>query len=123
MPGHDVEDDDGSGWTLLRHAVDIEADSHDQGRALHVDVTAFLLARGADPARAQHAVGIAGGPVDGEIAVALEHTREFVGFLVEIGVAFFSRVDCRAGLVFTAMAPPPMNAGSRRTRPTTRGMR
>jgi uncharacterized protein len=44
--GHDVEDDDGSGWTLLLHAIDIEVDSHDQGRLLHVDVTAFLLARG-----------------------------------------------------------------------------
>ena len=56
--GHDVEDDDGSGWTLLRHAVDIEADSHDQGRALHVDVTAFLLARGADPARACNGIPV-----------------------------------------------------------------
>jgi hypothetical protein len=50
--GHDVEDDDGDGWTLLRHAIDIEHDSHVQsGQPLHVDVTAFLLARGADPLR------------------------------------------------------------------------
>ncbi len=50
--GHDVEDDGGRGWTLLRHAVDVEVDSHDQtGEPLHVDVTAFLLARGADPMR------------------------------------------------------------------------
>lgn len=50
--GHDVEDDDGCGWTLLRHAIDIEIDGHVQtGKPLHVDVTAFLLARGADPTR------------------------------------------------------------------------
>lgn len=50
--GHDVEDDDGHGWTLLRHAIDIEHDSHVQtGEPLHADVTAFLLARGADPLR------------------------------------------------------------------------
>jgi hypothetical protein len=54
--GHDVEDDDGSGWTLLRHAIDIEIDSHDQGRALHVDVTALLLARGADPMRSYNGI-------------------------------------------------------------------
>jgi hypothetical protein len=48
--GHDVEDDDGHGWTLLRHAVDVEHDSHVQtGSPLHADVAAFLLARGADP--------------------------------------------------------------------------
>lgn len=47
---HDVEDDDGHGWTLLRHAVDVEHDSHVQtGGPLHADVTVFLLARGADP--------------------------------------------------------------------------
>jgi hypothetical protein len=50
--GHDVEDDDGHGWTLLRHAVDAEHDSHVQtGGPLHADVTAFLLARGANPLR------------------------------------------------------------------------
>lgn len=50
--GHDVEDDDGHGWTLLRHAIDVEHDSHVQtGEPLHADVTAFLLARGADPLR------------------------------------------------------------------------
>jgi len=54
--GHDVEDDDGSGWTLLHHAIDIEIDSHDQGKLLHVDVTAFLLARGADPMRPYNGV-------------------------------------------------------------------
>jgi hypothetical protein len=36
--GHDVEDDDGSGWTLLLHAVDIEIDSHDY-RGSRVPVT------------------------------------------------------------------------------------
>ena len=50
--GHDVEDDDGHGWTLLRHAIDVEHDSHVQTSGpLHADVTAFLLARGADPLR------------------------------------------------------------------------
>jgi len=50
--GNDVEDDDGDGWTLLRHAIDIEYDGHVQsGGPLHADVTAFLLARGADPLR------------------------------------------------------------------------
>jgi uncharacterized protein len=50
--GHDVEGDVGDGWTLLRHAIDTEVDGHDQtGAPLHVDVTAFLLGRGADPLR------------------------------------------------------------------------
>jgi uncharacterized protein len=50
--GHDVEDDNGDGWTLLRHAVDVEYDRHVQtGEPLHADVTTFLLARGADPLR------------------------------------------------------------------------
>jgi hypothetical protein len=50
--GHDVEDEDEHGWTLLRHAVDVEYDEHVQsGGPLHADVTAFLLARGADPLR------------------------------------------------------------------------
>lgn len=50
--GHDIEDDDGHGWTLLRHAIDTEHDGHVQtGGPLHADVTAFLLTRGADPLR------------------------------------------------------------------------
>ena len=50
--GHDVEDDNGDGWTLLRHAIDVEIDGHHQdGGPLHADVTAYLLARGADPLR------------------------------------------------------------------------
>jgi hypothetical protein len=50
--GHDVEDDNGDGWTLLRHAIDVEYDGHEQtGLPLHANVTAFLLARGADPLR------------------------------------------------------------------------
>lgn len=37
---------------MLRHAIDVEFDSHVQtGDRLHADVTAFLLARGADPLR------------------------------------------------------------------------
>ena len=50
--GHDIENDNGDGWTLLRHAIDVEHDGHLQnGGPLHVDVTAFLLVRGADPQR------------------------------------------------------------------------
>ncbi|WP_433816490.1 ankyrin repeat domain-containing protein [Actinomadura scrupuli] len=50
--GHDVEDDDGHGRTLLRHAIDVELDGHTQtGDPLRVDLTAFLLVRGADPLR------------------------------------------------------------------------
>jgi uncharacterized protein len=50
--GHDVEDDDGDGWTLLRHAIDVEQEGHAQtGEPLDVSTTAFLLARGADPLR------------------------------------------------------------------------
>jgi ankyrin repeat protein len=55
--GHDIENDngDGDGWTLLRHAIDVEHDGHLQtGGPLHVAVTAFLLARGADPQRSGH---------------------------------------------------------------------
>lgn len=48
--GHDIEDNNGDGWTLLRHAIDSEYDAHAQsGQALHADLTSFLLARGADP--------------------------------------------------------------------------
>ena len=55
--GADVEDDNGDGWTLLRHAIDVEHDGHVQtGGPLHTDVTAFLLARGANPLR--HTDGI-----------------------------------------------------------------
>jgi hypothetical protein len=40
------------GLTLLHHAIDVEADSRTQtGHPLHVDTTAYLLARGADPTR------------------------------------------------------------------------
>ena len=40
------------GLTLLHHAVDAEIDGHTQtGEPLHVDTTAYLLARGADPRR------------------------------------------------------------------------
>ncbi|MBL7261082.1 hypothetical protein [Paractinoplanes lichenicola] len=50
--GQDVEDDNGDGWTLLRHAIDVEIDGfHQGGGPLQVDATALLLARGADPLR------------------------------------------------------------------------
>lgn len=40
------------GMTLLQYALDVELDSHTQtGEPLHVDATALLLARGADPRR------------------------------------------------------------------------
>jgi uncharacterized protein len=54
--GADMEGDVGDGWTLLRHAIDIEADSRDQGRSLHVDVTALLISRGADPERRHNGI-------------------------------------------------------------------
>jgi uncharacterized protein len=64
--GHDIEDDDGHGWTLLRHAIDVEHDSHVQtGRPLHADTTAFLLARGASPMH----------PCNGTTIVAEAETR------------------------------------------------
>lgn len=48
--GADVEDADVHGFTLLLHAIDVEVDGAAQtGGTLHVDTTAFLLARGADP--------------------------------------------------------------------------
>jgi GNAT superfamily N-acetyltransferase len=57
--GHDVEDDNGDGWTLLRHALDVEHDAHVQtGRPLHADITAYLLARGADPLRAHNGMPV-----------------------------------------------------------------
>lgn len=47
--GVDIEEIDGD-MTLLQHAVDVELDGHTQtGAPLHIDVTAYLLARGADP--------------------------------------------------------------------------
>ena len=40
------------GLTLLHHSIDVEIDGHIQaGEPLHVDTTAFLLAKGADPRR------------------------------------------------------------------------
>lgn len=43
------------GFTLLHAAVDGEIDSHVQtGEPLHVDATALLLAKGADPLRPSH---------------------------------------------------------------------
>jgi hypothetical protein len=43
------------GLTLLQYAIDVEADSHTQtGAPLHVDATALLFARGADPKRVPH---------------------------------------------------------------------
>jgi len=49
--GTDVHEEFG-GLTLLHHAIDSEIDAHGQtGEPLTVTVTAYLLARGADPRR------------------------------------------------------------------------
>jgi hypothetical protein len=57
--GADVEGDAGDGWTLLRHAIDVEIDACDQvGARLHVDVTALLISRGADPERRHNGVSV-----------------------------------------------------------------
>ncbi|MEV1007343.1 ankyrin repeat domain-containing protein [Streptomyces sp. NPDC049881] len=49
--GADVEEAQ-SGIPLLVHAVDVESDGATQRRTpVHVDMTALLLARGADPTR------------------------------------------------------------------------
>lgn len=48
--GADIEDGGPSAFTLLRHAIEVEVDGATQtGEPLHVDTTALLLARGADP--------------------------------------------------------------------------
>ncbi len=48
--GADIQDPVNGGWTLLHHAVDGEIDvANQQNEPVHVDMTAFLLARGADP--------------------------------------------------------------------------
>jgi len=55
--GVDIEEVDG-GLTLLQHSIDVEVDGHTQtGNPLHVDVTAYLLARGADPLASALATG------------------------------------------------------------------
>lgn len=49
--GADIHEERG-GLTLLHRAIDLELDSHAlTGEPLHVDMTAYLLARGADPRR------------------------------------------------------------------------
>jgi hypothetical protein len=48
--GHDIEDDNGDGWSLLRRAIHAEADRHARtGEPLHADMTALLPACGAKP--------------------------------------------------------------------------
>ncbi|MFD6163644.1 ankyrin repeat domain-containing protein [Oerskovia sp. NPDC060287] len=55
--GVDVEEIEG-GLTLLQHAIDVELDEHVQsGEPLQVNVTAYLLARGADPLASSLAPG------------------------------------------------------------------
>lgn len=52
--GGDVHEEYG-GLPLLHHAIDVEIDAHLQtGAPLHVDLTAALLALGADPHRGSH---------------------------------------------------------------------
>nr|WP_228473508.1 ankyrin repeat domain-containing protein [Streptomyces calidiresistens] len=49
--GVDVNEEH-DGLTLLHHSIDVEIDGHVQtGKPLHVDTTAYLLSRGADPRR------------------------------------------------------------------------
>jgi hypothetical protein len=61
--GADVNEER-QGLTLLHHAIDVEIDGHTQtGEPLHVDVTAYLLARGADPRRCS----------DGGSGISAEH--------------------------------------------------
>jgi transposase len=57
--GHDVEDDNGDGWTLLRHAIDVEYDGHTQ--------------TGLAPARRRHRVPARTGRRP--VAPAQRHTR------------------------------------------------
>lgn len=48
--GHDIEDDSGDGWTLLRRAIHAEAARlPGAGDPLHADMITFLLVRGANP--------------------------------------------------------------------------
>jgi hypothetical protein len=48
--GHDIEDDSGDGWTLLRRAIHAEAARLPAaGDPLHADMITFLLVRGANP--------------------------------------------------------------------------
>jgi len=50
--GHDIEDESGDGWSLLRRAIHAEANRHARtGEPLHADMTALLLARGAKPCK------------------------------------------------------------------------
>ncbi|MEV6906037.1 ankyrin repeat domain-containing protein [Amycolatopsis sp. NPDC051071] len=75
------------GLTLLHHAIDVEIDSHTQtGEPLHVDVTAYLLARGADPKRRS----------DGGSGVTAEHVAwESRHWLAS--ALFAGRETCRHG--------------------------
>jgi uncharacterized protein len=82
--GADMEGDVGDGWTLLRHAIDIEADSRDQGRSLHVDVTALLISRGADPERRHNGIS------------ALEEARNRGRWLAVELMRMWIRRDCQS---------------------------
>jgi ankyrin repeat protein len=54
--GADVQDPTETGWTLLHHSVDIEIDGAQQNNEpVHVDTTALLLAKGANPLAADGA--------------------------------------------------------------------
>jgi hypothetical protein len=99
--GHDVEDDDGHGWTLLSHAIDVEHDGHVQtGRLLRADLTAFLLARGADPLRTLNGV-----------PVVVEAGIRGHWLAAEIMRA---RIGRGAGLVAGPCRPPPSPSASPR---------
>ncbi len=101
--GHDVEDDDGHGWTLLRHAIDAEYDDHVQsGEPLHADVTAFLLARGADPLR----------PCNG-MPVVVEAEVKGHWLAAEIMRAWIGRAHDQALTLHPATRPPGPTASDR----------
>jgi hypothetical protein len=79
--GGDVEEV-ANGLTLLQHAVDVEIDGHTQtGEALHVDTTAYLLARGADPTRGR---GGAEGPLGSAQHMALVRGHWLATALIEL---------------------------------------
>ena len=78
--GADVEGDGGDGWTLLRHAIDIEVDGHIQtGKPLHVDATALLLSRGADPLREHNGKSALDEAIERGHWLAVEVMRAWVG--------------------------------------------
>ena len=66
-----------AGLTLLQPAIDVEIDAHTQtGSPLHVDLTAYLIARGADPHTS----------ADGRAVGAARHMAELRGHWLAVVV-------------------------------------